>query len=473
MPFLSRSLSAPSVVLALLLCSGLTMAQVPDGYWVVSSGRDPATGFFGTGGLHVVHPRNSGCMTAITGVPAPLQGTNTFYSGANSVVIHPSGDLLVGDYQPAGAQVGVWRLNLTGLAISGSAFLPVGVGMAVDNQVAQTHLLNPGQLLIGCSNLQSTAFPTAGSEQIGILDLVTGAVTPLLNRANPGGILNALSFDSAAQTIFYAMAWSNVTSTIYSLPLAGGTPTLVASTTGWIQGLAMAPGGGLFAAIRQSAPGAAPALAHVAANGTVTPLVTNWQLFSAIAIEPSTGMIALCGTSVLGGAPNGVHLVDPAAPAVNTLAMAPCSGMRGPLSGIAVAPDPVPYGMASGGTGGAVVQWAIVPRPTGLPQAGAQWTVGASWSGATPVLVLAVFGLGSRTPPAPVPPFGVLSNLDMTRLLPGTIPLSLQTSQNTSVMTVSLPASPALVGSTFFAQALHFMAAGQLMTSDGLRISIL
>ena len=114
----------PAAALLIALASSslivVVPAQIPDGHFVVSACRGPSTGFPGLGGIYFAHPRTPQAMTELANVPPDLTRASysgTDLAGASCVLLHPSGDLLVGERGLNGDAIELHRLALNGTTV--------------------------------------------------------------------------------------------------------------------------------------------------------------------------------------------------------------------------------------------------------------------------------------------------------------------------------------------------------------------
>jgi hypothetical protein len=475
---------ARTIVFGLILGlggAGTLRAQVPYGHWAVSafhsgSGACPP----GPSGVYVAHPRSTtACMTPIAGLPPALTQGTLPQAGANCILIHPSGDLLVGELDPGGGSVGVWRLPLMGLAVPPGAatYFPLGVAQPPANsigQVAQMCLLNANTLILGCSFVAS-ATVVSDPLQIFSLDLTSGAITQIAGVTGLGA-LNALTCDPATGNIFCGtrrrLTNGTDVSHIYELVLAGTPPTWsapmlrVGPISGvQVTGLALDRAGSLLASFDATSTPRPPTLLSFARPTWLsTLLLTGWDVVNALAMEPSTDHVAFTGAQVRcqAGAPAGVHLLDrcTGAPPI-WLTNCLITGTRGGISGIACAPNPRIYDVPSGPVS---ISWTT--SCNGLPVAGATWSAATNHAGIPVSASLLFLGSAPLQPCLPLPGLGV--NLCIVPY--ALAPLPMLPGTNGSSLTVPIP--PLLGGAMLYAQSLHVTGIG-LAATEGMCIQIL
>ncbi|HET6203663.1 MAG TPA: hypothetical protein VFI25_12785 [Planctomycetota bacterium] len=470
-----RWLLAPS--LPLLLSTG-ALAQVPDGWFVSANFQwtnfDPIFNPApppGGGGLFLVHPAAPGAAIAVAGLPSAITGAGVPGPRGASTVVYRSSDgaLIVGDSGPAGTTISLHVVTLTGSVATGITTIPLGTsapGSLPLAQVGQADLLPNGDVVVAVTGLGPPG-PLAG-QILGIVSTASGGVTPVPVTPVPPGIMNALAVDASgpgAAIAYFGMFQSPIgsESTIYSVPLPGGGAPTTVLTFGptpviGLTNLALDCSGQL----RMTAFNGPPNLFTVdPVTATSAPLSPPLGYLNAVAVETATGDLAL---ATFTPSPYPFSLVRrTSAGGAVLLASAPPGGWGVP-AGLAVNPDPEPYGPATRGT--FTYAWSLCPNPGGLPTAGnAGFSLTVATNGPSAAGVVAA-GLGS----ASLPNFlglGFTLLVDPAQVLfvgshGGTIPLP-------------IPNDPTLVGARVFFQSFHVDggASAGIAATEGVEVTIL
>jgi hypothetical protein len=461
---LDRSRTARHLFAVIALLGPVVAAQVPDGWYVVSSVKNANASEDGR--IFFVHPRQPSGVVApiqVTGLPADLTGAGTsgVIQGANSVLYRPGdGALVVGEISTAvGQSVDLHLLTLSGNAVATSARFPLGTSPGPQTpQVAQSSFLPNGDILVGVSHLVAPG-PLAG-QHLGIVNPGTGAVAAVPVLGPPPGFVNAAIADPTGSQAWFGTFISTTSSAIYRVPLpGGGSPTFVASLPAGVSNLAFDDNGMLLASCLYGAGG--PTLFLITpATGQVTPipLVPPLGELNALAMERVTGNYVL----VTGGGAPSPGTTYWAAPngLTNQLTFFPL-GWWGAKSGVDVNPDPETYG--AGTPGANTYSWSLSPNPGGLPTVGN--TSFSLSTRSTPGNAPGWFGLSLGRSSIPVGGITLLIDLPLLLLL-FPIPAGPYT------ITLGIPAVPALSGLSFYGQTIH-QEPGALAASDGVMVTIL
>ncbi len=440
---LDRSLGSLGSLAPFLLAGGLC-AQVPNGHFVVSG--------FQNGGLFAVDPRTPGPAVPISGLGSELTGSGSPSRGANCVEIRQhDGTLFVGEVGASGDAIDLHVIALQGLAVRSEVKIPVGVVASgpLGGGIHQLALLPSGDVAVGVSGL--VAQPPLNGSPIGIASLASGAVTPVVLAPPPAGSLNALAADRAGVWLYFASI-ASLNTTIYRVPLAGGTPQRLASAGGAAAALAVHDNGLVYFNTAQPSPAitsldpvtgqtAVVAAAPASPNGLGVERASGDLVFVLNGFGPQ-------GTAVywmpLGGAPTQLALIPTGVP-----------------SGIAVKHTPWTFGVGSPAQN--AYAWSTAPNPGGLPRLGNAafaLQLDATPSGnAAGAVVVAAAAANLRLGPVTLllEPSAVLA----TGIVPasGTLPLP-------------VPAYPGWVGVELFCQSFH-VDAGGFAASDGLQLTVL
>ncbi len=457
-----------------------SQAQVPDGWYVVSSffnyscSTYPTTCASEGGRLFFVHPRSPSIVTApieVTGLGCDLTGEPalcgvTLTQGANCVLRRPSdGALIVGEQAPAGASVDLHILSLAGATVATD--IPYSVGTAGPGGtlgIVQSALLANGEVLVGVNGI--AAGPLAGS----ILGIVSenpppaGTVTALPvsppSPFPPGAFLNAVAVDGT--TAYFGMVGdpAQCLSTVYGVAVSGGSATPLATTAGAVANLAVDGAGQVLASFVANPCGAPPDnLVRIdPSNGTVTPIDPPIGVINAVAVERVTGNLALVTGNVPGGSSGTAYWATPAGAAAQLTFY--YLGWWGAKSGIDVNPDPEAYGA---GTCGSKYAWALAPNPGGLPEVGNGGFSLTVTSVGSPAPGLFAVSLASAN--------GVVLGVDVL------VDLAQLVVVGSHPGTISLPIPPlaGLLGARVLVQSFHVDACGPMgiAASDGVEVSVL
>ncbi|HKB16649.1 MAG TPA: hypothetical protein VKF62_11325, partial [Planctomycetota bacterium] len=276
----------------------------------------------------------------------------------------------------------------------------------------------------------------------------------------PAGAITGLAVDPSGATAYLGMVTSPLASAVYSVPVAGGAPALVATLPSAVSGLDFRSGSLLLAACNT----VAPYLFEIdlaTTPATVTPVTTTTGAIQAIDVETATGNNAIAAART-GTPANAVHWMTPAG-AATFLTSGPAGGW-GIAGGIAIDPNPEEYGAATPGTFS--YSWTLDPNPGGLPTIGnAAFGLTVDTTGSSAAGLYAA-SLGAAT----LPNFGgfgftlLLDPAQVLFLLPhgGAIPLP-------------IPNVPALAGARVFFQSFHLDAGAPLgiAATRGLEASVI
>ncbi|MCA8950461.1 MAG: hypothetical protein KDE27_13230 [Planctomycetes bacterium] len=374
------------------LLLGAVTAQVPDGHYVVSS-------FYfaqqGVGGLSIVHPRLPGPPIAVTGLGADLTGVvNGSIAGANCVAVLADGTLLVGEVAGTGATLDVHRVTLAGVSVATDVPIPVGVvanNALGSGQISQIAWIDGTLAAFATGGLVNQA-PLNGNP-IGLVDLASGLVQPLVSPTLVGRDLNALAYDRASGELYVAaQVGSSASYEIFRVPLAGGAAVLVTNLMS-VSGLAVAADGTLLASANAN-----QVIAIDPVTGTPTLVATVGNNVNGLGLERATGNPVAVLNNITG---SGLFWITGGAPSLLTAAIS------GVPSGIAVVDSPRGYGSPT--SSGIDYEFALEPTPGGLPIAGnSAFAIQdqASSAAGQPGLLVANFA------PASTPLFGVQVLID-------------------------------------------------------------
>ncbi len=476
-----RNAGLVSLVVTAAALAAPASSQVPDGYYAVSSWRQPASVFTGDGGIYLAHPRRPGSLLCVTGLPAALTGAGYGGSGslgASGIVLDPStGHLVVGTTAPARQPISLHVVSLTGTAGTVVRTIPLGRARNPGGAILQFAFVQPDVVLVAANNLAGLPAGTGPTTwvQVFTTNLTTGAVTPLsFGGWNPTGAVRAVAYDRVSGMAYLGVE-TPTSSALYRFPLQAPAQvsTMLPGMSGACRNLAVESDGNVIVSSVQLNGAGLPSLLRVDPDPpfATTALSTTWANVRAVAVEPTTGALALAGSRLLAStATGGVHWFEQATGAITPLANLTLCGARGPLSGIAVAPAPVRCGTPSGPS--PTYRWSTSPHPDRLPRAGnAAFFVDVAWPApaTSPALGVCFAGVAKAAQPIPIPSLGVSLLLDPAALL--SLPMILQPGSRRSVLSFPLPTSAPL-GAALFLQSLHLAGTG-VHATEGLRVTIL
>src|SRR5690606_23245377 len=272
-----------------ILLTSLTVAQVPDG-WYVFGAFGPQRGPIG---VFASHPRTPGIPTSIT----RLQGDLTV-TGASCVVYRPSdGALLVGGRSPTDASVDLHVIWLDGTAVLLDASFSLGTGGPCCGEIPQIGLLPDDRVVVAVTDvsagpLKSYLTTSYGWQGVGIVDTRSGLITaiPITNGAQIVDVFNGLAVSPDARTVYLGTYVSTTQGDVWSVPITGGTATLVASIPAGLSNMAFDADGELWVTSLDASQG----LFRVdGTTGTVTQVPQANGSLNAIAKELVTGNLAV------------------------------------------------------------------------------------------------------------------------------------------------------------------------------------
>jgi hypothetical protein len=431
-------------------------AQIPDGHYVYGA-FSPQRGQVG---IFHSHPRTAGPPTAITNLQGDLP-----VSGSSCILYRRSdGAILVGERTPTGNSVDVHVIHLDGSAVASDMMISVGTGGPCCGEIPQMGWLPDGRVVVAATDLsggvlQNYLTNLYGWQGVGIVDPQSGLVTPIdiTNGAQIVDVFNGLAVSQDGTTVYLGTYVSSTQGDIWSVPVTGGTATLIATLPSGISNMAFDRNGDLWVATLD----ASQALYLVSAESGSWNAVpqTNGSL-NAIVHEEATGNFAVLSANS-GIPPRSVFWMEPN----GTEHMLSDPGF-GTLSGIAINPDPEPFGVESRGSD--YYYWAM-PNPGGLPRLGnAGFSLTVESTSPSSAVGVMLFGHAAATSPV------VIAGTVTVNLDPASIVLAvpLPASQPWTVA-IPIPAIPSIVGVPVFAQALLAEPGPQLVATEGIEFSVL
>ncbi|HET6203667.1 MAG TPA: hypothetical protein VFI25_12805 [Planctomycetota bacterium] len=475
---LSRFLTGAFGVAVAFSAASSLRAQVPDGWYVVSSFR--RQNLSEDGRLFFVHPRSPSTLVPpiqVTGLGCDLTGACTGGAneqGANCVLRRPSdGALIVGELSTIpGTVIDLHILSLNGATVATDNLFPIGTGAGNGSQIAQCALLPTGDVLVGVADIVSGPL---GGAILGIVNPNTGVVVPVPVSPLPIGMLsgafvNAATADAAGTTAYFGLFHNATFSEVWSVPIpGGGTPTQISALPLGVSALAFDNSGFLVVSGLYGPDPCIyridPSIPYPASN--LTAAATAIGDANGLAMERVTGNYAV--VSGFGPPPGTAYWMTPAGAA--TQLTFGYLGWWGAKSGIEVNPDPETYGTGTPGT--SAYTWAIAPNPGGLP------TVGN-----------AAFSLTLAASPGPLPAAGFfaaslgranLPVLGFTLLIDPAQLVLLAPLPPSGAIPLPIPNDPALVGGPsvtdgqVFLQTFHLDPGAPLgiAASEGVEVSVL
>jgi hypothetical protein len=440
------------LAVALLLACSPSTAQVPDGWYIVSSAQ--WVGDFqprAPGGLFLVHPRSSAPPIPVQGLGTELTGSGTpFLSGANAVAIRPDDrTLYVGEAGRAPATIELHEITLQGANATTVRKTAVGVPDPLEfyGGISQIAVLANGDAVFSVNGLANG--PPLFGWPLGHFDRATDAVRPLTYTRSNGGIVISPHAESLVIDEPRGVVYAVVT------PLFG--------FSGQLLEIPFTGGDARFLTVLAGATG-------MARNGAGN--IVSAKQYDVIEIDPQSGAwtriatmpTGITGLSVEAATDRPVFLVDtPLQAEVHRVTAAGAtervtSGITGSATGIAVAHDPATYGTATPGV--STFHWQVAPNPGGLPFAGnAQFGLRVTASGGD-ASGLVLFGAAPLS-----------LRLGFELLVQPLFSLPLPRSG-----ALALPLAPSLpVGASVYVQSLHLDpgVVGGIASSEGGRITVL
>ncbi len=442
------------LVVGIALLHATPAAQVPDGYCVVSTLESLAPAA-APGGLFLVDPRVPGAPIPVTGLGTDLTGLGLGVSGANCVTIRQDdGVLLVGEVAAGGTAIDLHEIVLSGASVVSDTTTFIGTARGfIGGGIQQIAILPDGNALIGVGGL--VAGPPMNGALIGIVDRVSGAVTPIPLPPALGAYLNALTVDRTGTTAyaFLSPSETSASGTVVAIPLAApASATPVAPLLG-ASALAVDGGGQVLASVAFPS----PAIESIdPATGIITPVASVPMNPNGMALEAATDLPVYVLNTVSSGP--GVYWVDAAGTSILLTA-----GITGAGSGIDVRANPRTYG--AGTPGLATYGWQTAPNPGGLPQVGnAAFSITVtSTSGSAAGVAFASFA------PASFPLLGTTALIDpVGSFFVGAVPPG-------GTVPVPIRNDATLIGVTTYFQSFHLDAGAPfgLAASPGLLATIL
>ncbi len=420
-----------------LLLTGSLAAQIPEGAVVVASTSSLS-------GLSVLAPRGGSPAVPLQNVPAELVLTLGVSRGANAVTIHPDGRVLAGNLGiNNGSPIAVHALTLSGLTISADSRVQVGTSSGTNGAVTALAMLPDGRCLVTANGL----LPGGAMSRVAIVDVDSGAITPLSITGMPATIHNAVAVDAAGTWAWIGTFASTTSGQVYRVPLPNGGPaTLIASFAYGISGLDVLPDGNLAVALLNT--GTSPSLGVLDPDtGTFLPIPGTSANSSAVACERGSGDLMVLAITNSTQEVRHVHN--------GVFTMLHDFGV-GTVAGVDVQDSPRRYGQGTALANS--YQWRLTPSDHGVPFLGnAAFALESTASPGAPLLTLALVGLAR----AAIPALGVQFLVDPSGLI--TLPVPAATS---ALVPIPIPADPTLAGVVLQAQTLH-LEAGGFATSDG------
>jgi len=459
-PSSGRRACGPAYLLLTMLAAALP-AQVPDGWYVWGSFQGTA----GRNGIYFSHPREPMLpLVEVENLPPALAYDAAGRRGAASVLYRGSdGAILAGERSPAGTSVDLHVLRLAGNRVVFAQLFSTGTSVSV-GEIPQCALLPDGRIVVAATDLAAggplAQFLTAqyNYEGVGIIDTESGSVTPIpiANFNQLPGVLNGLAVSRDGATVYLGNWISATAGDLWSVPVAGGTATQVATLPSGASNLAVDNDGSVLVTTLNGPPNL---FRYDPLSQTTTPITTTIGPMNAVAVDPVSGTYALASANA-GTPPRSLFWMTPSGP--QNLLLDP---MRATISGIDVNPDPEAFG--TGTAGQASYGWALHPNAGGLPlvgNLGFSVTVQASQV----ITTAAVLVLSSTRRTTPLPVLGVDLWVDPIGAL--NLHYTLQASQT---LPLPIPNVPVLRGVPVYAQSLHYEGGLTLAATPGLEITIL
>lgn len=437
-------------------------AQIPDGYIVWSSQQGTA----GQNGIFYSHPRDPAVpVGVIQNLPPALAYSPAGARGGASVLYRRSdGALLAGERAPNGTSVDLHVLHLAGDSVYWAQSFSVGTGAAF-GEICQASLLPGGRVVVAASGLaQGSVLAQALTTQyqwegIGIVDTVGGGVVPIpiQNLQQVPGVLNGLAVAPDGVTLYFCNWVTNGSGGLWSVPVAGGTATQVATLPGGPSSVSIDVDGTVVMPVLL--PGAsANVYRYDPATTVLTPIPTTAGPLNCLAVETVTGNY-IVATRETGTPPRSLYWMTPAG--TQTLLVSPNMAT---INGIDVNPNPEV--VAPGTPGTVAYDWRLAPNPGGLPLAGSAFSLTLGSSAPASGLAAAVFGFQRLATPLPL--FGANVHVDLA-----TAVALVFWFDNQNTFALGLPNDPSLRGVRLYAQTVHDEAQATLAASSLAELTVL
>ncbi|MFY9341633.1 MAG: hypothetical protein WAT39_04035 [Planctomycetota bacterium] len=447
---------------AVALTASLTLAQIPDGHFVWGSQQGTA----GQNGIYYSHPRDPLVPVGVVGnLPPSLAYSPAGARGCASVLYRRSdGALIAGERAPNGTSVDLHVLHLLGDQVVWAQSFSVGTGIAF-GEICQAGLLPDGRIAVAASGLSATsvlaqALTTNYQWQgIGIVDTVGGGVTPvaITNLAQVPGVLNGLAVPSDGLTIFFCNWITNASGGLWSVPLAGGTASQLATLPGGPASLAFDNDGSLVMPLL--VPGAAANVyRYDPASALLTAIPTTAGPLNCLAVETVTGNYVVA-TRETGTPPRSLYWMTPGG--TQTLLVSPNLAT---INGIDVNPDPEV--VATGTPGITSYDWVLAPNPGGLPLLGSGFSLTVRSTAASIGPAALLFGTNRYSSPLSL--LGAQVHVDLVSAV-GTIFWF----ADEQTFPIPIPSTMTLRGALLYAQTLHDEGVANLAASSLLAMTVL
>jgi hypothetical protein len=439
-------------------------AQVPDG-WIAWGSFMSTNLTIGQCGIFFSHPRDGlQPVIQVQGLPPALAYDPAGRRGSACILYRSSdGMLIAGERSPAGTSVDLHVMRLQGNVVVFDQLFSCGTSVAV-GEIPQCALLPDGRIVVAATDLQQggplAQFQTLqyNWEGVGIVDTNSGGVTPIpiANLSSFPGVINGLTVSKDGQTVYIGNWISTSSGDLWSVPITGGTATMVASLPFGASNVALDHDGTVLVTTLN---GPHNLFRYDPTTGLTTAIPTNTGPMNALIVEPTTGYY-LFATANAGTPSRSLLWMSPVgSPVVLS------SPNQQTISGITVNPNPESFGAS---TPGAVdYRWALTPNPGGLPLVGnAGFSLSVESTSPMVAMALLTVSLG-RT--APTQQFGLTTHLDFGTAVP-----TFATMVDVATMPMPLPNDTAFVGMRLYAQAYFAETpTNQLAASPGVELTIL
>jgi hypothetical protein len=442
---------SPLRLVPFLVLAATAAAQIPDG-WYTHGAFSPQRGPIG---VFLSHPRTPGSPTAITN----LQGDLTVTGSSCILYRRSDGAILVGERAPVGASIDLHVIWLNGTSVLLDASFSLGMGGSCCGEIPQMALLPDGRVVVAVTDVASgplknyltTAY---GWQGVGIVDTRSGLITPIdiTNGASIVDVFNALALSPDATSV-YLGCWEGTKGDIWSVPLAGGAATLVASVPRGLSSLTFDKAGNLWAATLDSF----QSLFRIdVTNGSFVHVSTLNGALNAVEYDATTGNFAALSANA--GAPaRSVFWMEPD----GTDHLLTNAGL-GILSGIAINPNPEVYG--TGTPGNATYRWEL-PNAGGLPLVGnTGFSLTVQGTGLPQPGVVAI---GTARATVPIVVLGATLEVD-----PASILIWKSVASVPSPVTLPIPNDKNFIGAALRVQSFH-LEGSQLAATPGIEFTVL
>jgi hypothetical protein len=458
--FLRSSLAATAACLLAVPAA----AQVPDG-WIAWGSFMSTNLTLGQCGIYFSHPRDGlQPVIQVQGLPPALAYDPLGRRGSACILYRSSdGMLIAGERSPAGTSVDLHVMRLQGNVVVFDQLFSCGTSVNV-GEIPQCALLPDGRIVVAATDLQPggplAQFQTLqyNWEGVGIVDTNSGSVLPIpiSNLSSFPGVINGLTVSKDGQTVYVGNWISASSGDLWSVPITGGTATMVAALPFGASNVALDHDGTVLVTTLN---GPDNLYRYDPTSGLTTAIPTNTGAMNALIVEPTTGYY-LFATATAGTPSRSLLWMSPVG-----MPVVLSSPNQQTISGITVNPNPESFGASTPGS--VDYRWALSPNAGGLPLVGNS-SFSLTVESTAPMVALSLLSVSlGRT--APTSQFGLVTHLDFATAAP-----VFASFVDTATLPLPLPNETAFVGMRLYAQAFFAESStNQLAASPGVELTIL